>query len=116
MKAAAAAVLLLHLAFLLWVIFGSLVTRGRIWMSALHVLSLIWAIAVELGPWPCPLMTVEQNLQARAGMTPYRQSFMVHYLDRLVYPDVPEVWLTLGAVAVCGLNLAIYLRRALDRR
>jgi hypothetical protein len=111
MRAAAAAVLVVHLAFVLWVILGALVTRGRPWAAALHLASLAWAVAVEAGPWPCPLTDLEQSLQARAGMTPYTQSFLVHYLDRLIYPNLPEAWLTAGAVIVCGLNLAVYGRR-----
>jgi hypothetical protein len=109
--AAAAAVLLLHVVWLLWVIFGALLTRGRRALTALHLASLVWGIAVELGPWPCPLTALEQTLQQRAGITPYDDAFLVHYLDRLVYPDIPLPVLITGAVAVCVLNLGVYALR-----
>ena len=114
-EAAAVAVLLLHLGWLVFVIFGGLITRGRPVLTALHIASLIWGIAVEVGPWPCPLTSAEQYLQAKAGMTPYKESFLVHYLDRLVYPDVNPAALMAGGVAVCVFNLSIYVRRALRR-
>jgi hypothetical protein len=105
---AAAGVLLVHVVWLLWVIFGAALTRGRPILAGFHLASLAWGVAVEVGPWPCPLTALEQSLQEKAGMTPYTQSFLVHYLDRLVYPDIPAAGLTAGAVAVCALNVAWY--------
>jgi hypothetical protein len=113
---AAAAVLALHVLWLLWVIFGALVTRGRPVLTAIHILSLAWGIAVEAGPWPCPLTALEQALEDKAGVTPYSESFVVHHLDRLVYPNVSAAALTAGAIVVCALNLAIYAARWHRRR
>jgi hypothetical protein len=48
-------------------------------------------------------------------MTPYTQSFLVHYLDRLVYPDINQNVLMVCGVAVCVLNLSIYVRRTTRR-
>jgi hypothetical protein len=36
---------------------------------------------------------------------------MVHYLDKLVYPDIPEAVLVAVAVSVCLFNLSIYVVR-----
>jgi hypothetical protein len=101
----AAAVLALHLAWLLFVIFGALWTRGRPVLTAIHVASLVWGIAVEVGPWPCPLTELEQRYR------PYDEPFLVHYLERIVYPDIPVSALVAAAVAVCGFNLGVYVRR-----
>ncbi len=107
----AALVLLAHLLWILWVIFGWTLTRHRPVLTVLHILSLVWGIAVEAGPWPCPLTIAEQWLETRAGSSPYRGSFMVHYLDALVYPNVPEALLTWVAAGICLLILGIYVRR-----
>jgi hypothetical protein len=109
--AAAAAVLALHLLWLLFVAFGALFTARRRLLTALHVVALTWGIAVEAGPWPCPLTTVEQRLLETAGEQAYTRSFLAHYLDRLVYPDIPERVLVGGAIAVCVLNLCVYAYR-----
>lgn len=111
MKVLAIAVLSIHLLWILAVIFGVAFTRGRPVWSALHVVSLIWGIVVELAPVPCPLTMAEQLLQTRAGMQPYQGSFLMHYLDRLIYPNLPW-WLvaTVGA-GICLVNLGIYARR-----
>jgi hypothetical protein len=111
MKFAAIAFLWIHIAWILWVIFGAFFTRGRPVWSALHILCLIWGIVVEVGPWPCPLTLAEQYFEARAGLSVYHGSFLLHYLDRIVYPNLP--WWLVGTVGatVCALNLGIYAWR-----
>ena len=86
----AVAVLTLHLLFIFWVIGGALLTRHRQVLRWLHIISLVYSILIEALPWPpCPLTLLEAWLEARAGITPYQGSFLVHYLEAAVYPDVP---------------------------
>lgn len=110
-SALASLVLLAHLLWIVLVIFGALWTRGRPIWSAVHIAALAWAIAVEAGPWSCPLTLAEQYFEARTGITPYQGSFLVHWLDAIVYPNLPGWAITIAGVAVCAVNLAIYLRR-----
>ena len=110
-RALAWAVLGLHLGFVLWVIFGALFTQGRRVLSALHIASLIYGIIIEAGALPCPLTDLEQWAQAQAGITSYEGDFLVHYLERVVCPDIPYVVLVPAAVAVCVFNLGVYVRR-----
>jgi len=110
-SALATAVLFLHGLFILWVIFGALLARGRPMLRWLHIASLIWGILTEMLPWPCPLTLLENWLEARAGVEPYEGGFLLHYLDRLIYPDVSPTVLTVAGVFVCALNLALYARQ-----
>ena len=108
----AVAVLTLHLLWILWVIFGALLTRRRRALRWFHILSLIYSILIEALPWPpCPLTVLETWLEAAAGVTPYQGSFLVHYLEATVYPDVPLSWLIAGAVLVAMINGGVYIRR-----
>ncbi|MGH9652349.1 MAG: DUF2784 domain-containing protein [Bryobacteraceae bacterium] len=109
--AAAAAVLCIHLAWILWTIFGAFVTRGRRFLTGFHLASLAWGIIVEVGPWPCPLTLLEGYLEFRAGLQPIQGSFIVHYLDAIVYPNLPVMLLVWIGVAVCAFNLGLYVRR-----
>lgn len=111
MKLIAIAVLSAHLLWIAAVILGAAFTRGRPVWTGLHIASLIWGIVVEVGPWPCPLTLAEQNFEARAGMQAYHGSFLMHYLDRIIYPNLP--WWLIGSVgaAVCAFNLGIYVWR-----
>ncbi len=111
MKFIAIAFLWLHITWILAVIFGAFFTRGRPVWSALHVISLIWGIIVEVGPWPCPLTLAEQHFEALAGLRAYHGSFLLHYLDQIVYPNLP--WWLVGTVgaSVCAANLGVYTWR-----
>jgi hypothetical protein len=92
-----------------------LFTRGRPLLAGLHIASLIWGVVVELGPWPCPLTILEQWLEARAGGTPYQRGFLVHYLDKLIYPDLPEGVVGWAGAGVCLVILGVYGRRLVRR-
>jgi Protein of Unknown function (DUF2784) len=110
-RAMAVSVLSLHAAYVAWVIFGAFFTRGRRRLAALHVTTLVYGVIIEIfGLW-CPLTAFETWLEVRGGVSAYQGPFLLHYLDAVVYPDIPPSLLTAGAVAVCVLNLWIYARR-----
>jgi hypothetical protein len=110
--ALATAVLLMHALFILWVVFGALLTRSHPILRGLHVASLVWGILTEVLPCPCPLTLLENWLESKAGILPYEGGFLLHYLDKLVYPNISATVLTVAAVIVCTLNLAFYARQA----
>lgn len=103
-SALASGVLILHLAFILWVILGAFLTRSRPIVRYLHLASLIWALLIEIFPWSCPLTELENWLEMRAGVAPYRGGFLLHYLDALVYPDISVSWLAAAGILVCLIN------------
>jgi Protein of Unknown function (DUF2784) len=106
------AVLFLHLLWCIWVLLGWTVTLCRPLLRTLHIASLVYAIVIELVPWPpCPLTVAETWLEARAGIEPAHGPFLVHVLDAVVYPDLPEWFVVDCAVLVCAGILSVYLRR-----
>jgi hypothetical protein len=115
-RAMAACVLALHAAYIAWVIFGALFTRGRPRLAALHVATLVYGVIVEIFDFWCPLTALETWLEVRGNVPAYRGAFLLHYLDAVVYPDIPPNLLTASAVAVCLVNLWIYARRVRVRR
>jgi hypothetical protein len=104
-------VLILHALYILWVIFGALLTRSRPILRSLHISCLVWGILTELLPWSCPLTVLESWLERNAGVEPEQGGFLLHYLDKLVYPDISATILTVAGVIICALNLALYGRR-----
>lgn len=115
--ALAESVLVIHVLFILWVIGGVLVVRRYPSLQWVHIGSLVYGIFIEVVPWPpCPLTILEQVLVDRAGFSAFHGSFLLHYLDAFVYPNVSLTLLVSCAVAVCTANLAYYafvLRRRL---
>jgi hypothetical protein len=112
----AAVILALHLLFILWVVFGVAVTRRRPVLRWLHLGCLVWGILIEILPWTCPLTWAENWLETRAKIAPYQGGFLLHYLDALVYPNIPPGFLTGLGVVVCVVNLGIYAMRFHRRR
>jgi len=101
----------MHGLFILWVIFGAFLARSRPILRWLHIASLIWGILTELLLWPGPLTWLENWLESRAGIEPYQGGFLLDYLDRVIYPDISATTLTITAVIICALNLALYVRQ-----
>jgi hypothetical protein len=54
---------------------------------------------------------LENWLEGKAGVEPYQGGFLLHYLDKLVYPDISATVLTVAGVVVCVLNLLLYARQ-----
>ncbi len=104
-------VLALHLTWIVWVIFGWFVARDRCVLRWFHFGSLIYGIFIEIAPWPCPLTLLEQWLESKAGIAAWREPFLIHYLEVIVYPNVPEKMLITAAVLLCGFNLFLHGRR-----
>jgi hypothetical protein len=107
----ASAVIAVHAMFVVWVIFGAILTHGRPLLRALHIASIFWGVSIELVSWPCPLTLAENWLEIRAGNPGYHAGFLLHYLHRFVYPNLPSQLLTIAAVLVGLVNLAIYVAR-----
>jgi hypothetical protein len=80
-------------------------------LSALHILALLWGIVVEVSPWPCPLTLMEEYFEVQAGLRTFHDSFLLHCLDAIVYPNLPSWAVTCAGTAVCALNLGIYFWR-----
>lgn len=102
-------VLLVHIAFVGFVLFGGMLAlkwRRVIW---LHIPAAAWGIIVEVSGWICPLTPLENWLREQAGEVGYRNDFLTSYLLPILYPDslTREVQIILGCVVVL-LNATIY--------
>ena len=114
----AKAVLILHAAFVVFVLLGGLLTLRWRWMPWLHLPSVLWVILIELNGWICPLTPLENRLREAAGAQGYSGGFIEHYLLPLVYPPgLTAGWQALFAAIAAGVNIAVYglLWRRRDR-
>ncbi len=109
----------IHLAFVLFVIFGG--SLGFIWPKAvwLHLPALVWGGTVELGGFVCPLTPLENYFREQADIEGYSGGFIQHYIVPVIYPEglTREIQFGLGA-ALITFNLIVYWllwRRSLTR-
>ena len=116
-RALADAVLVLHLAFILFVMLGGLLVLRRPWLAWLHLPAAVWGALIEFAGWICPLTPLEQQLRTLAGEQAYSGGFINHYLMPLIYTDglTREIQWLLGTL-VLAVNAAVYLRLWRKRR
>lgn len=103
-------VLLVHLAFIAFVMFGSLLAVRRPALLWPQLAAVAWAAGIEFGGWICPLTRLENALRHAAGRAGYADGFVAHYLLALIYPAglTRPIQIALG-VGVLLLNCAAYL-------
>jgi len=115
-RIAADSALLLHLAFILFVVFGAvLVVRWR-WLMVLHLPAVAWGIFIELTGGICPLTYLENDFRRSAGQAGFSESFIEHYLLKAIYPEglTAETQTVFGGL-VLVVNLLLYSRLIWNR-
>jgi hypothetical protein len=104
-------VLLLHAAFVAFVLLGGFVLPRWPRLAWLHVPAVAWGAGIAFLGTVCPLTPLENELRRLAGEEGYTGGFVEHYLLGLLYPD----GLTRGVQAALGImvlsvNAAAYAR------
>lgn len=102
-------VLFVHLTFVLFVLFGGLLTLRWPRTGWLHLPAAAWGATVEFTGWICPLTPLEHWLRVQGGQVGNEQDFMARYLLPILYPGdlTRDLQLLLGTVVIV-LNAAVY--------
>lgn len=103
-RLAADAVLLLHLGFIVFAIFGGLAVIARPRVAWLHLPAMAWATWVVVANQACPLTAIENGFRHSAGQAGYENGFIEHYLLPLIYPP----GLTTSQQTAIGIVFAIW--------
>lgn len=104
-------VLVAHVGIVAFVVLGQLlfVAGGllqwtwvrHLWIRLAHLLLLMFVIAQSWMGATCPLTSWEQLLRRQAGQTAYGESFIEHWLSRLIFFSAPA-WVFVLAYSVFG--------------
>jgi hypothetical protein len=114
---AADAVVVVHLLFIGFVVFGSFLTWRWPKVAWAHVPVAGYGALVEFIGFTCPLTPLENYLRHRAGETGYHGGFIAHYLVRVIYPPGLTRGLQAGlGVLVLLIMVGGYWGAALHRR
>jgi len=101
--------LLVHLAFIIFVIFGGFLAIKNVKWAWLHVPKAVWGGLDEFAGWICPLTHLENWLQIKGGRSGYHGDFIANYIIPIVYPAnlTRQIQLVLAAVVII-FNVLVY--------
>lgn len=103
--------LVVHGAFVLFVIGGGLLVLRWPRVAWLHLPAALWGAASEFGGFICPLTPLEQAWRRAAGGQGYEGGFIEHYVTAAIYPSglTRSIQVVLGLLVV-GVNGWVYWR------
>lgn len=113
MSAAALAdlVVVAHLAFIVFAVFGALLVLRWPRVATLHLPALAWAGGIMVVGGICPLTPLENRLREAAHDPTYDGSFIDRYIVSLIYPPGLTHGVQLaGAAVLLGVNGVLYWR------
>jgi hypothetical protein len=98
----ARAVLLLHLFFILYVVFGGFLVRRWKRTVWLHLPVMAWGTGISFIGWSCPLTPLEKWFLQAADYPAYPGSCLEHYLIEMIYPAglTLEIQYLLGGIVL----------------
>lgn len=104
------ALVVVHLAFVLFVVLGGLLVLRWPRAAWVHLPAAVWGAWIEWAGWICPLTPLENRLRERGGQSGYHTTFVEQYVLPVLYPPglSREVQWVLGALVV-AVNVAVYL-------
>ena len=106
----AGTVILLHFFWILFLIFGALLALKKPWIAWVHMGGLFFSLFLNLLGWYCPLTYLENYLHALHDVqSRYSGSFIVNYLEYLIYPDLPEQTIRSVEVIFVSAYIIFYL-------
>ena len=102
----------IHFLWILFLFFGALWGRKNRSIKAFHLSGLGFAFVIQLFDWYCPLTYLEVWLRSKHNPNlTYAGSFIIYYVERLVYIEIPRHLIVLLTIFLCGFNIWFYLKR-----
>ncbi len=106
-RALADLLVVVHLAFVLFVVLGGFFAIRWRRVAWAHLPCAAWGALISLTGWVCPLTPLENALRRAGGEAGYGGGFVAHYLLPVLYPE----GLTRGAQV--GLGVLVLAANAL---
>ncbi|MCP4667308.1 MAG: DUF2784 domain-containing protein [Deltaproteobacteria bacterium] len=99
-----------HFLWILFILSGVIFALRRSKIAWVHLGGLLFSLVLNLFGWYCPLTHLENYLNSLyPGSLTYGGSFIAHYLEQIVYPDLPEIFIRIGGILFVCLNIIVYL-------
>lgn len=101
--------LVIHVIFILFVIFGGLLFFITPKIIYIHLPSLIWGTYVEFTESVCPLTYLENWFLNQGNLTTYSNNFIKNYILPIIYPkNLTPDWQIYFGIVLIIINISIY--------
>jgi hypothetical protein len=98
-----------HLLWILFLVFGFVFALKGSRIAYVHLGGLAFALVLNAMGWYCPLTYVENYFRVLHDVHAiYSTSFMMKYMEKFVYPDIPENILRAGEIFLTALYILVY--------
>lgn len=109
-------VVFLHFLWILFIIAGfiSIIFSWKIFFNnfilrTIHLVSILYTTYLELAHKNCPLTDIENYFKAKSGNAAYTGSFIVYYIEKIVYPDVEPLVVIIPTIIIGVITLVMYI-------
>jgi hypothetical protein len=103
------AVLLVHAAFVVFVMLGGLLVLRWPRIAWIHLPAAAWGAGIEFAGVICPLTPLENHWRRLAGQQGYEQGFVENYVVAALYPEgLTRSTQVLLGLLVLAVNAALY--------
>ena len=101
--------LIIHFAFILFVVFGALLFFVTTKIVFIHIPAFLWGSYIELTHSICPLTYLENFFLHKANLATYSEGFIQNYIVLIVYPMglTKDLQIYLG-ITLIVVNIIIY--------
>lgn len=112
-------IVVVHFGWVLFMLLGFVLSLwGFFWREffnwwlfrMLHLFGIVYVVLLAVLRQYCPLTILENTLRARYNpILTYPGSFIVHYINRLVYPDVNPLILLIPTIFIAVFTVVIFI-------
>jgi hypothetical protein len=109
-KVLADIVVLIHFLWIVFLFFGAFWGIKNKGAKIFHLSGLAFAFIIQIFDWYCPLTHLEVWLRSKhSPFLTYAGSFIIHYVEKIVYIEISRFVVLIFTILLCGLNAWLYL-------
>ena len=109
---AADIVVSLHFLWITFLIIGAFWGRRYKWIKRIHLAGICFAFLMQIIGWYCPLTYLEVWLRRMHDPSQsYAGSFITHYIEKIVYIDLPAEIIFIMTIILALISAWIYLHK-----
>lgn len=115
-KVTADLVVVVHFLWIVFLFLGGIWGRRNSFIKIFHLSGIGFAIFIQIFGLFCPLTYIEVWLRSKHDpQLAYSGSFIIYYLEKLIYIEVPGYLIFIFTIALFVFNIWLYLKKKIKK-